>query len=56
MLEVRKALSCDGLESANEQKVLLHIWDKLQRTEDALKAEVAEVSHHIFAVQRIGIK
>ena len=54
--KVKKALSGDGLESANEQKILLHIWDKLKRTENALKAEVAEVGHHILTMHCIGTK
>lgn len=44
---IKKSLSEDGLELADEQKILLHVWDKLQRTEDALKAQAKEASHLI---------
>ena len=45
MQVIKTSLAEDGLELADEQKILLHVWDKLQRTEDALKAQVAEASH-----------
>lgn len=45
MQVIKTSLAEDGLELADEQKLLLHVWDKLQRTEDALKAQVAEASH-----------
>ena len=44
---IREAVSRDGtdLEAASEQKLLLHVWEKLQRTEDALKDEIAQVKY-----------
>lgn len=45
MQVIKTSLAEDGLELADEQRILLHVWDKLQRTEDALKVQVAEASH-----------
>ena len=51
MKQITRALSEDGLESADAQKRLLHVWGKLERTENALKEAVKEVSwflsHHV---------
>ena len=43
MKQITRALSEDGLESADAQKMLLHVWGKLERTENALKEAVKEV-------------
>ena len=43
MQTIRQAVSADGLETASERKLLLHVWEKLQRTENALRDEIAEV-------------
>ena len=48
--KIRAAVSGDGAElgAADERKLLLHVWEKLERTEDALRRELAEVySLHI---------
>lgn len=47
---IRQALSADGpeLKSASDQKIILHLWGKLERTETALKEEVAEVSSGVL--------
>ena len=46
--KIRAAVSGDGAELADEGKLLLHVWEKLERTEDALRRELAEVySLHI---------
>ena len=50
LTQIRQALSADGpeLETTSDQKIILHLWGKLERTEKALKEEVAAVGSIIL--------
>jgi len=45
MQQIQQALTSDGRGSVDDKQKMLHIWRKLQRTENALREALQEVGN-----------